>query len=365
MTPAPRHRDPAPAATPGTPRRVRGFTLVETLVSLTILGLLMGALGSVFVLSALALPTRQPTVTGPVNAARAVERIVQDVVYANAVTSGSDTSLSLTVPDRNGDAADESVTFSWDGRRGSPLIRTLNGSVQETLLTNVRALSFGYRLRSVVSTGTGPNGNGPETAWLSIAPSSPSYTEISSSNSFGQSVRPVLPVGTTSWSISRVTLRLRVNGATDGVFYVQVRTANANGSPQSTVLGQVTVLESSISGTQQTYTIPGATGIAPTQNVAVCLVFNANNKACDAAINSGASPSGSAHTRSTDKGSTWAIQGSGALVCTVYGYAVSPTSIQAISSSLDRVTISVQADDDNAPTVHAAATPLNRPGVLP
>ncbi len=335
-------------------------------MTLSIATVLMGALGSVFILAARALPTRQPTLTAPAYAARAVERIAQDVVYATSVPAGSATSLTLTLPDRNADAIDESVTFSWDGRAGSPLIRTLNGSPAETLLTNVRALSFGYRLRSAVSTSTGPAGTGSEQTWLNIAASNTTYTNVTSNASFAQTVRPTLPGGTTSWSVSRVTLMLKPTSQATGQFSVQIRTVASDGKPTSTILGQATVLESSITGTQQTYTLSGASNFTAADSAAVCLVYKSGANACSAAINlSQSSPAGSGYYTSSNSGGTWSAQDPGTLVCTVYGYATSPTSIQAISTALDRVTISVQAGDDAAPTVYCAATPLNRPAVSP
>jgi hypothetical protein len=96
----------------------------------------------------------------------------------------------------------------------------------------------------------------------------------------GQYLRPNLPASARSWSISRVKFRMRSKGTAAGHTRVQVRPA-LGAVPQSTVLDEATVLESSL-GTAYTWrevTFANATGLVPGNAACVVLQWGSDSDA--------------------------------------------------------------------------------------
>ena len=102
-----------------------GFSLAELLVSLVIIAILMTAMGSVMVLTGHAVG---------LSAAHAGEARVDDVVatiaaeqrLASRILERTSRSITFLV-DRDHDGVSETVSYSWSGVPGDPLIRSSNG----------------------------------------------------------------------------------------------------------------------------------------------------------------------------------------------------------------------------------------------
>ncbi|MFN0011770.1 MAG: type II secretion system protein J [Phycisphaerales bacterium] len=358
--PAMHHRN---RAIPGT-HAARAFTLIELLVALSAMSILATALGSVFVLASRALPAGQSTLTAAPAAARAVDIIAADIAYATQVSTGDARSISLTLPDRDADGQSESVAIAWSGVKGTALTRTVNGTSTETLLTNVRDLTLGYELATTTS-GSAGGGTASEQTILSITGSS-TFTPITDPESIGQSFRPVLPAEATSWSITRIGIRLDDYGVVTGQVALQIRAVDTAGLPTSTILWQTTINETSVtSGALVNYTVSNVTGLVPGTTYCIMVAHRDGSFAAAAPVISAASPVGGALITGEDDKSDWARTTSKSMECTVYGQVTSPVTTIATASNLERVLISLRAESDNAPTVRASALPLNRPGVQP
>lgn len=122
----------------GRPRpTVRAFTLMETVVALAISTVLLLSLGSTVLLASRSIPTgREPFIReGQVQ--RSLALMVSDIEVANAVSIGTN-EFVLTVADRDGDGAQETVTYSW--KAGDRMVlRTRSGASAETLFGPVTA----------------------------------------------------------------------------------------------------------------------------------------------------------------------------------------------------------------------------------
>lgn len=129
----------------------RGFTLIELVVSLGIVGVLAMAMGSTITLSMRALPTAGGGLETQASAGRALQIIGSDVRLASAVAMPDDRTLTLTIPDQTGDASSETVTYAWAGNSGDPFTRTYNADTS-TLLTSVTDLKIVSRTRSSIAT---------------------------------------------------------------------------------------------------------------------------------------------------------------------------------------------------------------------
>lgn len=120
-----------------------GFTLVEVLVSVSILSIIMAGLMSALLLATKTLPRADdPAMIAP-EADTAFELIMADAMLASSVSADGDT-LKLIIPDQNADKTDEIIAYEL-AAPGSPptsLLRTFNGRAPRTLLSRVRAMSF-------------------------------------------------------------------------------------------------------------------------------------------------------------------------------------------------------------------------------
>lgn len=119
----------------------RGFTLIELVVSLGIVGILAMALGSTVTLSLRALPTPGGGPETQASAGRALQIIGSDIELASTVAMPDVRTLTLTIPDQTGDASAETVTYAWAGSSGDPLTRTFNADTV-TLLPSVVDLKY-------------------------------------------------------------------------------------------------------------------------------------------------------------------------------------------------------------------------------
>ena len=131
--------------------RHRGFTLAEMMVSLAISSLVLGAMGSLFVIMAKALPDNSSALSRANQLTRAVDRFSFDVSWATQIVQGSPARIELVVPDCTGDAVADTVVYLWSGANGA-WTRTLNAGAPETICAAVKSLGMSWRYRLVAGT---------------------------------------------------------------------------------------------------------------------------------------------------------------------------------------------------------------------
>ena len=122
-------------------RTASGFTLIEVVLSLSVLGILLTALGSVLTLSLRAMPVRGGADEHALQVARVFEQMSDDIQSASAITH-TDTSLTLTIPDRDGDSDAEIVEYAWRGETRAGLQRRVNAGDWTTVIDNVSDATF-------------------------------------------------------------------------------------------------------------------------------------------------------------------------------------------------------------------------------
>ncbi len=134
-------RRPAPPTPSGARRRARGLTLVEVLISVSLLGMLMAA-----VLSSFVFVLQGEQSLGNYNAMNAdarelLEYLSRDAKSASAVTNFTGTSLTLSVP-VNTSGGTQDVTYEFDAATDS-CVREVGG-VRRALVSDVESFSFRY-----------------------------------------------------------------------------------------------------------------------------------------------------------------------------------------------------------------------------
>ena len=90
-----------------------GFTLIETLVAMTASSVLLLSMGSMIVLTTRAIPSGEGRGSLAADASHNLQRMCDDLVFAQAVTIG-ESELLVLIPDQTGDGIAEQVVYWLD-----------------------------------------------------------------------------------------------------------------------------------------------------------------------------------------------------------------------------------------------------------
>jgi prepilin-type N-terminal cleavage/methylation domain-containing protein len=303
---------------PGRAPPLSGFTLIEVVVSLAILGVIATAISSVIVLASRALPSARGAGESTVAATTALDQLGAELRTATTVTETTATSITFTVPDRTGDTIAETIRYSWAGA-GSPLIRVYNGDSGAALIESVNSLAFAYAKRKVTTTGgtittTIDSGEvllASFTGWSGITPTV--STSGLSATSFASEAFTVdkvtFPSDTTKWSVSRVSLRVSKSLLSTASILVSVHQPAGAGSPiVGTPVGSTATISAGLLGTGPTWQDAAFSDVTFTDRTLTNLVLRL--KATGAAqveyYTSASAPiDATTFLWSTDSGSTW------------------------------------------------------------
>lgn len=349
------------------PRRTTartGFTLIEVAVSLAILSVITLAMGSVVLLTASAAPTGRSIAEGTTTAQAGVQQLAADAAMATAITSGNARSIAFTVPDRNGDSSPDTLSYSWSGTPGDPLLLSFNGGTHAVVVDGVRDLSLSYQLVPVSTTTTTAPVEGPETLLTTYDPASYGTSTISLVASVGQAFHPTLPAGATAWSITKVRFRARTAAPVDGSVTAELRAADSFGLPKGPALWSATVAESSLSATfaWRELTVANVKDLSPSQNAVLLLKYGSGLSAANIGYVSGLS--GLTFPMITAPATlVWVSVGGSQMAHAIYGTVTATSTAVTTRKYLDRITISLRAGDDRAPRVESQVRVLCRPEV--
>ncbi len=205
------------------------MTLIELVIACAIMAILMAAVGSALVVAAKAAPTPTSPERLAARTSAAVQELARDLSQATAISSASATGITFQVPDRTGDAAAETIQYSWSGKAGDPLTRTFNAGTAQSVADNVSSFVLGYVTgsRTVVQT-TAPT-EGPEQVLFGCYDTGGSDTVMDGSTIVMQFVRPVLPSTATSWRITKANTYVRKDGLATSTLRIQIYRTDGSG----------------------------------------------------------------------------------------------------------------------------------------
>jgi len=227
----------------------RAFTLIEMLLSLAVLAIIAGAMGSTILLASKALNPDAGGGAATVAGRRAADRVLAEVGAAVAFSERSDNAVTFTVPDRDGDGAAETIRYAWSGVAGDPLTREYNGGGPEVVAENVQQFDLGYLVRTVEPPPP-KEVEGPEQVLIAHddAPSGSIREQaIQDKNACGAYFRPELPANALRWKVTRVEVYVRRASllAADTVFF-DLTPATATGRPGTPALATSSVAASAL-----------------------------------------------------------------------------------------------------------------------
>ena len=348
----------------------RGNTLLELTVALPIMAMLMLGLASAIKVSFQAVPDGTSISATTLTGSRAMDLLSADVTFATSITSdvtmpGASKSLTFTIPDRDGIApTTETVTYSWSGVMGDPLLRTFNGTTT-TVATNVQEFQLNYDKRTK-SISTTQNNTSAQTLLISsdgvTAPIDPSITTTAWS---GQYFCPLLPSNATGWNVTRVDVMAKWSSPATGTSALEIRTAS-NGLPTITVLGTANLLESTLSSSLalRSVTYAGIPMQAPTTGL--CLVVRASAISPSAVLQywAGGKPN-QYYVSTANSGTAWTASSSNSLRYYVYGtYTTASAGTPSAQYLLTNVRCTLRAGSSTSSRLTASVRTLNEPQVV-
>lgn len=125
-------------------KKQSGFTLVELLLTVTVMTVLLGGLASAVLLASHALPDPKNPMTAVTDGSGVLEQISSEIYCATNVTQRTPTSITFTVADRNADGNPEIISYRWSGIPGDPLMRKYNAFVETTAASAVFEFNVNY-----------------------------------------------------------------------------------------------------------------------------------------------------------------------------------------------------------------------------
>ena len=260
------------------PKRRHAFTLVEMTIALVAGAALLGGLSaSLYIASQAARPRGSDTT---LQATRSLQAFADELEFAIKILDRTEKSIEFVVADRDSDGKNDSIRYEWNGVAGGPLTRSFNGGAMLTVVEDVHDFDITYRVKTTDETWQVQQESSEASLALNTNASYPMGGLINSQFSMGQYIHPskfavTLPVGTQSWSISKVRFVATTSGSQDGAMWVQIRRADANRKPTSTILAQVRLDESQLS---TSYSVEEIDFDPPINDISifdgVCLVFS-------------------------------------------------------------------------------------------
>lgn len=344
---------------------VRGFSLIELVAAMAITTILLGAIASTVAIATKAIPQASDAFSAPMNAGRVVDQMAGELESALLVLQQTPTSITFSVPPRNGDATPEKISYSWAGPSGAPLLRRYNSGQAIAILDSVDQFSLTPVI--VTSTESYP-GVATEDATDSLlidnsATSGTGNSNVNANNCIGQLFSSSSwPTGVVGWRPTRVQFMAETSGliATTNILMglPQGNSTSVVPYPQQYSITAITLLSSF--GWQQ-FSFSGIDRLAPAAGV--CLLVEGASGGTNSMVVENNNLPGLLQT--ANGGSNWNYISNKAMVSQLFGKLTRSTTTQyATSKYLSALAITLRPGKSTNPSVTTTAQLLNRPAML-
>jgi prepilin-type N-terminal cleavage/methylation domain-containing protein len=349
-------------------RRVRspGFTLVEVVCALAVTSILFVAMANALFIATKALPPADDPSAASVRSARVLDHIAAEIETAVGVSALSDRSIAFTVPDRDGDGVPERIAYSWAGKAGDPLERTVNGAASVAAAA-LNSFSIVANVRYVTEEYTSPGiEDAVPSALINLTTLLNAGSEKLGNDSrvnYGQYLAPAFGPDVIGWRPTSVQIAAQAD-KTPGAFRVQMREATATMLPRTTVLEDKLVNSSTLPALlmlPQTYTFSSVRRQAPGNGLCFTIMW-ASGAGPGRFQTSGAN----ARFLSTNNAPTdWSLKSSDCLALVLNGVPMRMGSkVTASTRYLLSATISLGAGAGAGQVTQTTVQALNHPELL-
>ncbi|MHC4581205.1 MAG: prepilin-type N-terminal cleavage/methylation domain-containing protein, partial [Planctomycetota bacterium] len=216
----------------------RAFTLVEVVVSISVISIIMLAMGSAVVLAMRALPDPERPAYKVNQSGQVADQIVAELQESRQIVERTSSAVTFTVADRNGDGSPEQIRYAWSESAGEPLTRQYNQGSVVNVLEDVHEFDLSLDIQTVTEEYPGPPIDSNELIFSQYTAVGDSNFVVNSPDWIGQHFHPgdFLPAEALAWTITKVGFVARVEGSPNGEVYVQLRPATGDNKPAAEVL---------------------------------------------------------------------------------------------------------------------------------
>lgn len=338
----------------------RAMTLVEVTASMVIMSFVF-----VVSVSAIHVVTRGGTGLAESSAeysdvSMILARMKTEVAHAKSFSEFTPSAITFVTLDVTGDNVDDKVRYAWSGTEGDPLTRSVNDGDVVDVLDNVKSLDFKHEFLLTASQPSGSDGTPPISIIAQFAASTGVSTPtISILLGVAQCFSPDLPVGATSWDLTRIEFMAAVAGSATGEMQVELTRPTALNLPGSAVLESTRIQESSlgISFAWQSISFSNINGMLPSESL--CMSIMGTTLFGDGRVQVASSGNSGYSTNSGGLG--WVPVTERPLIFRAYGriYGGADSSTGVMTA----VHISLECDTETPLRVDCAVPVLNRPVV--
>lgn len=296
-----------------------GFTLLELVLAAALMAVLFVGMQSAVMIASKAIPAASAAVDFTAQGA-ALDRLALDLSYAKTISRTAPGAIAITVSDRDGDAADDTIAYSWSGTSGDPFQRQFNSGTPEDILAGVVAISL--NVPTEVVTGARSYVEGGETLLATYNTStSTSRYAIDTSSWACQSIPLSLAANIVDYRTTRVRLLLQASGNSSGTSAIELRSLRGS-APTSRVLATGSLDESSLPGGSNWISIPigSVRYLDPNEPVGVVVRPTASPPSVEVTYRTaGAAASAGVMCTSADSGGTWTAGSGKAVLYELWG----------------------------------------------
>jgi prepilin-type N-terminal cleavage/methylation domain-containing protein len=354
----------------------RGFTLIELTMALVVTTVLVGAVGSLVVMTTRAAAGNPRALSNSAGAAEAIDRFVAELSCAITVSEATSSAVSFTVADRNNDAQPETIRYSWAGA-GTPLRRELNAAAAVNVTGNLAQLNLAYTTTKQTTTSSVTNSvdSGEVllssfTGWTGITPTirELALTPAFQATQFFRIDKVSLPSTLTSLRLTKVRLMMRKGTGTNN-YTVAIQGPGAGPQPDAVNRGSPVTTPAAALGATMGWVdvpLPDTTFSSKLTDFNIVVKGTGANSGLVRYLDGAGAPADvPVFLYSTDSGSSW-LPASGRnrydMPYEVWGsyISTSTTNVDIDIYTLHSVSVTVQPSGATSPAVTKVRT-LNRP----
>lgn len=299
-------------------RHSAGHTLLEMLLSVTLLSVIAASIGSAMMFAASATPDADETTATLKDDSRVISRIAEDIALARYVIERSDHAITIVVSDRTGDGNPDRLRYAWDGSTGDALTYQLNDGDAVALLDAVAEFSMTYT--DVAVSGSLPIAHylGAESVIDGLTNTdSTSEREIEWGSWYGQVVRPGLESGAYGFYPTKLSLYASGKSPYTGETLVTLKD-RSGASPGTTTYASQTIYESTLDWQNlwRDIDFSGASFVTSGENLGLYLSHVTGN---NVVLNILETSNGNGKIQSSDRGVSWELDGGKTLLYQLHG----------------------------------------------
>jgi len=347
----------------------RAFTLVEAVVSISVISIIMLATGSAVVVAMRALPDPERPAYRVNQSSQVADQMIGELQESRHIIERTSTAVTFTVADRDGDGSPERIRYAWSATAGDPLTRQYNFGTAVTVLADVNQFNLSFAFQTLVESCPGFPVYGSEIP-LNSYTGTEDLNEYALKNSewIGQYFQPpggVFPEDTVYWRVNRVKFEAMVQDTPYQDTYVQLRPPDAAHEPTDTVIEQQVMYEGDLttSWVWQEFFFSGAHDLWP--GAGLCLVLEGTGPSAKIRWENYDASGATGRLRTNNSGNTWEHLTDKCMRYEIYGQAATPGPDQtATRQYVTGVQLTLQSGADADTRIDTAVHLPNAPEVL-